>query len=206
MKEQDHIQGLVDRAKAGDEAAFEAAVRTYRDRLDNLLRSRIGVKLRGQVDPEDILQETLLRAFRSLEKFRWQGEDSFLKWLAGIAEHVILKQVFRGERLPKLELERDVVAQQPSPSQALRRQDRFDRLQDAFDSLSPEQREVVVAARFEGCSLKEIARRMDKSPAAVGQILSRALRRLRVSFGDTESLHLPDRRLEVGEDRNDAGE
>jgi RNA polymerase sigma factor (sigma-70 family) len=78
----------------------------------------------------------------------------------------------------------------------MRRQDRFDRLEKALDRLSSEQREVVLLARFHGCSLKEIARRIDKSPAAVGQILSRALRRLRAAFGDTESLHLPDRSLD----------
>ena len=206
MNEQDQIQGLIDRAKAGDRAAFDVVVRGYRERLENLLRSRMGVKLRGQVDPEDIRQEVLLRAFRSLEKFKWQGDDSFLKWLGGIAEHVILNQAFRGERIPKLQLEHDVVSHEPSPSKNLRRQDRFDRLQEALDSLGPEQREVILLARFQGCSLKEIARRLDKSPAAVGQIVSRAMRKLRESFGDTESLHLPDRNFEVGKDGSDAGE
>jgi hypothetical protein len=43
--------------------------------------------------------------------------------------------------------------------------------------------------------MKEIARRLDRSESAVKNLLLRALKALRQSFGDTESLGLPDRRL-----------
>jgi DNA-directed RNA polymerase specialized sigma24 family protein len=51
-------------------------------------------------------------------------------------------------------------------------------------------------ARIERLSIGQIAERMGRSPDAVKQLLSRALKQLRQSFGNTESLHLPtDRRL-----------
>ena len=50
-------------------------------------------------------------------------------------------------------------------------------------------------ARIDGLSIEEVARRMNRSPNAVSHILLRALRKLRESLGDTESLHLPDRRF-----------
>jgi len=78
----------------------------------------------------------------------------------------------------------------------LRREERFAQLQRALDGLGPEDREVILLARIQGLPLKEIATRMGRSHAAVAQLLSRALRKLKRSFGDTESLHLPDRSLE----------
>ena len=68
----------------------------------------------------------------------------------------------------------------------------------ALDKLSPEHREVIRLARIERLPGAEIARRMNRSPSAVAQLLSRALKKLRERFGDTESLSLPDRTLDEG--------
>jgi DNA-directed RNA polymerase specialized sigma24 family protein len=48
---------------------------------------------------------------------------------------------------------------------------------------------------MEGMKSEEIAQKMNSSPEAVRQLLVRALRALRKSFGETESLHLPSRGL-----------
>ncbi len=61
--------------------------------------------------------------------------------------------------------------------------------------LTPDQRNALMLARIDGLRAKEIAGRMNRSEEAVRQLLMRALRQLRTSIGDTESLHLPDRRL-----------
>ncbi len=89
-----------------------------------------------------------------------------------------------------------------SPSRVLRREERFDRLEDALGSLSAEYRQVLVLVRLEGLPIKEVARRMDRSYKAVSHLPFRATRKLREVFGDTESLQLPDRRFthEGGED------
>ena len=57
-------------------------------------------------------------------------------------------------------------------------------------------------ARVEGLKVKEIAVRMNRSEDAVHKLLARALLRLKESFGDTESLNLPNRFLPVEEDRD----
>ena len=97
-----------------------------------------------------------------------------------------------------LTLRHEVEARRASPSSDLRRNERFDRLENAIVSLSPEHREVVMLARIEGQPIKEIAARTGRTPAAVSMLLSRALRNLRGLFGDTESLSLPERELGVG--------
>ncbi len=194
MANQNHPQSLISRAKKGDRSAFDELVETHRHRLDTRVRARIGDKLRQRIDEDDILQETFLRAFQTIERFQWSGEDSFFHWLAAISEHLILNSAQK-KRVEFLKVERDFPGDGTSPSKALQRDERFDRLRAAVASLPPEPREVVLLARIEGLPSKDIARRIGRSPGAVRQLLFRGLRQLQESFGDTGSLHLPHRSL-----------
>ncbi len=90
-----------------------------------------------------------------------------------------------------------VLIQTVSPSKGMRRDERFERLKEALEDLTPEYREVILLARIERLPGKEIAKRLDRSPAAAAQLLSRALKKLRENFGDTESLNLPQRSIEL---------
>jgi RNA polymerase sigma-70 factor (ECF subfamily) len=191
----DETEALVLKCKAGDRSAFEALVEEYEGRLQSVLRARIGVALRGRIQAEDIVQETFLRAFQSIGEFRWRGEDSFYRWLCGIAEHLIWNASQKRSG-GEMKLTHDVVASTVSPSKGLRREERFQRLKMAMACLSVDQREAIQLAKIDGLKVNEIALRMKRSPDSVKQLLSRGLRQLRESFGDTESLHLPDRGLE----------
>ena len=187
-------------AKRGDREAFEALVKLYRDDLDALVQTRLGDRLRQKVEPEDVVQETLLRAFQSLDRFQWQGESSFVRWLKGIGEHVILEVAGERRRKPQLPLEQDPTRDDPTPSKALRETERFQRLQAAFDSLSADHRRVIYLARIEKLRMKEVGSRMDRSVEAVTSLLWRALNELKKTFGETESLRLPDEQLRELED------
>jgi RNA polymerase sigma factor (sigma-70 family) len=69
----------------------------------------------------------------------------------------------------------------------------LDRLEQAVQALSPDHREVVRLARIEGLQVDEIAKRLGRTPSAVKNLLLRALKELKKSFGDTESFRLPQR-------------
>jgi RNA polymerase sigma-70 factor (ECF subfamily) len=169
MESKEDSEALVSRARNGDRGAFERLVEANRARLEAL----------------DVVQETHLQAFRSIGSFRWQGKQSFVRWLGGIAEHVIRKE-YRGleqRRRVRLEPRR---AEQSTPSKNLRRRERFDRLEKALASLSDDHRQVIILARIERLRVKEIARRMERSESAVRNLLLRALRELQRSFGDSE--------------------
>ena len=86
------IPTLLNLAQNGDRSAFDQLVTLFEPRIVSLIGSRLGQKLKGQLELEDIKQEALLRAFRSIERFHWQGDDSFMRWFGGIVEHVILGQ------------------------------------------------------------------------------------------------------------------
>lgn len=197
MTRDDRTQQLIQEAKAGDGHAFDRLVEQFRERLESSVRARFAEGGLEELEVEEILQETFVRAFQSIERFKWQEEDSFYRWLSGIAKRVILiaARQYRGKR--KTELAREIPVIGTSPSKALRREERLLRLQDAVKCLSGDHREVILLARIDGLTVNEIAEQTNRSPAAVKQLLSRALRKLRQTFGETESLHLPDRKLEV---------
>jgi len=83
-----------------------------------------------------------------------------------------------------------------SPSEAVRRDERFDRLEKALEHLSPDHRRVIFLARVQELDTEEVARKMGRTPEAVSMLLYRALLKLRAAFGSTESSGLPQRSLE----------
>lgn len=211
-------KALVDRAVAGCREAFEELMAASRSRLEALVRLRMGAALRSRLEVDDILQETCLEAFGSIQTFRWTGDESFFRWLGGIAEHVIQNTLrklkakkrrgagaigpFPGASFGGPGNGAGVVALAPadaaSPLKALLREERFARLEKALRGLSEQHREVIVLARVRGLPIKDIAQEMGSTPAAVSMMLVRALRKLRVAFGDTGSFSLPPWSLDPG--------
>ena len=202
MLEKDSNERLLLQAREGDHAAFEGLVEIYKPRLEAFVRWKLGSDLRRRVEVDDIVQETLAGAFDSIATLRSPDESAFFRWLTAIANHVIFNEARRQRRRPTVPFECDAAADgkaatsDPSPSEGMRRDERFERLERALDALRPDHREVIVLARIEGLPLAEVAERMNRSPGAVAQLLWRALKSLRERFGDTESFHLPDRRLQ----------
>jgi RNA polymerase sigma-70 factor (ECF subfamily) len=202
MIDESQLRGWVARAQGGDREAFDRLVGAVRPDLEAALGPDLERLRQRGIDRDDVLQETLVKAFGALERFEWREEGSLLRWLCGIARHVMLKAVRQAKRRPGSELRVDVPAPGPTASRAARREERLERLEASLASLSPDHRRVIRLARIEGLKTEEIARRMGRSPEAVRQLLVRALRALRASFGETDSLSLPPRGLERGGSRD----
>jgi RNA polymerase sigma-70 factor, ECF subfamily len=151
-----------------------------------------------------------VRAFRSVADFAGNTEESFSRWLAGIAHHAVIDQArhlsarkhdYRREvPLPAEPTSEagwpavpvgDLASPAPSPSGVLRRKERLDRLLDAIQALSPDHRQVILLTRIEQLPVKEVARRMGRSEKAISMLLLRAMMALRSVFGETDSLSLP---------------
>lgn len=197
-----NLSDLVEKAHNGDRSALDRLLEVYRERLESHIVFRLGAALRGKVEIDDVVQDTLLKAFESFRRFEWQGEGSLFRWLCGIAENRLLDLADRHRRKLQLRLDRDVRASGESPSVGVRREERFDRLEESLAKLSEDHRKVILLARIEGLPLAVVAERMNRTPNAAAQLLWRALQKLRLHFGDTESLHLPPRRV-TGELRDD---
>jgi len=175
----------------------------YGERLLRQIRARMGRRVGSLMEVEDVYQETFSRALGAIGKFRWQGEESFYLWLAGIAEHLI-RSASQKKSLDTIRLTRDLPASDTTPSRAARRDERFDRLERAINNLSPDQRTALKLARIDGLHIRKIAATMQRSEKAVYALLSRAIDRLQETFGDTDSLHLPDRAFQVKEEGDDS--
>lgn len=204
MTEQHPRELLVQRAQAGDRAAFDELFRTLENRLLAFIRSRIPEGFGAQLEAQDILQDTLVRAFQYIDSFRGQDAEGFRRWLTGVANKTVLRAMESLRRNRTLDLQDSVIARDASPSKEMRREERLDRLQVAIDSLKGEYREVIFLTRVEGLTLKQAADRMGRSSEAVRKLFWRALQQLRSTLSNTASLHLPDRRLEW-EGQDDAG-
>jgi RNA polymerase sigma-70 factor (ECF subfamily) len=72
-------RNLVERAKSGDQSAFRAIMEQNNQRLYRVARA----VMKDDTEAEDVVQETYLRAFFNLSKFR--GESSLTTWLTRIA-------------------------------------------------------------------------------------------------------------------------
>ena len=190
MPDETRVRDLLERARNGDSQAFADLFEPLRPRLLATIRTRLSPAIRQRVDPEDVLQDTYIRGLHSLSRFEWQGEDSLARWLVAIASHVALDVVRHEGRRPALRIELDVRGDGTAPSRGLRRLERRERLMKALRTLSPEHQTVLELSRMEGQSIREIAERMERSESAVKNLLLRATRKLRESFGDTQSLGL----------------
>jgi len=218
MDDWEKMRELIDLARGGSREAFDGIVERYRGKLDTWVQGQLGERLRGKVEAEDIIQESLLQAFQSLGRFRGKTEASFRAWLQAIARHVILNQLrrhrLRGEDQPRevpldgaalaqngdlVELKNLLRASGTTPERLVRRNERFERLKGALKSLKPDHEKVIRLACIEGLPMKVVAKKLDRSSEAASMLLLRALLKLKMAFGGTESFGLPGRSLEEEE-------
>ncbi len=176
-------------------------IERFRSYLLLLARLKLDRKLKGKLDPSDVVQQTLLEAHQAIESFRGEvpsGQDAALAqaaWLRQILAHNLTNAVrdltrgkrdVRKERALQTELEDSasqlegwLADQQSSPSQKLERQERALQLAEALAQLPQNQRDAVVLRHFQGLSLADIAAQLDCTTAAVTGLLTRGLKNLR---------------------------
>ena len=196
---QDKTQHLVLLAKEGDESARNQLCGVYVERVRRIVRLRMGGELRSKLESMDIVQDSLMSALRDLKDFNYSNEGDFLRWLSKIAENQIrgnLDQLHAAKRDMRKEVPLEqrsthtrnsggqalYPVSQTTPSLIFSRREDLDKLEHAMDLLKPAHRQVIILARIEGLAHKDIAARMDKSPDAVGMLLSRALLALTKAF------------------------
>jgi DNA-directed RNA polymerase specialized sigma24 family protein len=80
-----NLPELLRQAAAGDEPAAQALFNLHHDRLVRMIQLRLDWRLRGRVDPEDILQETYLEAVQRLPGYVADPPMSFALWLRFLA-------------------------------------------------------------------------------------------------------------------------
>jgi RNA polymerase sigma-70 factor, ECF subfamily len=173
----------------------ESSLEQYRDFLRLLARLRLDRRLRGKLDPSDIVQQTLLRAHQAIDQFRGAEGSEQAAWLRQILSATMADEVrryTRGKRdvgverwlLASLDessasLEAWLAADQTSPSGLAIRHEELLSLAEALGALAEDQRLAVELHHLKGYSLTDVGRQMNRSKAAVAGLLRRGLKELR---------------------------
>ena len=141
-READDLACLVELARHGDRAAFEHLVRATSTDCYALALRLVG----NEHDARDVLQETYLRAFRKLGKFR--GDAAFGTWLYRITVNCSATLVAKRRRTSHVELDDDLeileTRSERDPETAAGTADDRERLVEALADLPDQMRMVVV--------------------------------------------------------------
>jgi RNA polymerase sigma-70 factor (ECF subfamily) len=142
---------LIARWKGGDERAATELVERHASAL-----ARFAVSSGERNDVDELVQDTFVRAFNSLDGFR--GESSFRTWLFTIERRLLLdRRRSEKRRRDRTEIQEDDAATEYDALDSLMADETQKRLQVAVGRLSPTQREVFALRVGEGLSYKEIA-------------------------------------------------
>lgn len=202
MYESEDIR-LLERARSGDDTALGEVLTLHRVRLKRMIEARLDRRVRGRVDPSDVLQDGFADAVAKFPAYLAQPKLPLFLWLRLIV----------GERLSKIHrdhlgaqvrdagrevslycgaipaassaaLAAHLLGKATSPTQAAVRAERLLRVQEALNALDPLDREILSLRHFEELTHPEAARVLDIGEAAAAKRYIRALKRLKALLHD----------------------
>jgi RNA polymerase sigma-70 factor (ECF subfamily) len=169
---------LVDAARAGDGAAWEALYRSIYPRLRAFFVRRVGLE-----HADDSVSETMTRAVASIERFQWT-DAGFDGWVFGIARHV---SVDHHRHLDRTRRYRHIGRMFPGGKtdgtlpvdHDLLIDDDQELIRQLFTRLTPPEQEVLELRVIAGLSAEQVGEVLGRKPGAVRTAQSRALAHLR---------------------------
>ncbi len=180
---------LVKHSKNGDTDAFELLVKRYENKVYNLAYRFLG----NHVDAYDIAQETFIKLYRALPRFR--GESSLITWLSRITVNVCRDELRRRKRRNLVFVDdkstgvkndtgyRDYVhTEVSSPEENLERKEFCNKVKLCLYNLSEKHRLILVMREIQGMSYAEIAEILQCSKGTVKSRLNRARQLFRQEF------------------------
>lgn len=167
----------------------------FREYLRLLARMQLPNLLHGKMDPSDLVQQTLLKAYQAADQFRGQTLAEQASWLRQILANTLannIRDFSRARRDVALErslqaalddsssrLEAWLAADQETPSALVVRDEQFLHLAEGLSGLPDDQREALLLRYCQGRSLAEIGEKLGRTRAAVASLLRRGLQQLR---------------------------
>jgi RNA polymerase sigma-70 factor (ECF subfamily) len=171
----------------------------HREYLRLLARLQLDPRLRGPLDPSDIVQQTLLAAHQKLDQFRGRTDAEFRAWLRAILANQLAlaarKHRPRQQRERSLEaalaqssarLEALLASDQSSPSQGVLRAERLVGLAEALAKLPDDQRTALELRHLRGLSVPLVAEAMGRTVVSVTGLLYRGGKSLRKLLGESQ--------------------
>ena len=169
---------LVERWKAGEQRAATLLVERHATAVARFVAS---IGARGDID--EIVQDTFVRAFASIDGFR--GESALRTWLFTIARRLVLDRRRAARRRgEQVEVQEGDVATEYDALDGVVADETHARLRQAMAALTPTQREVFVLRVNEGMSYREIAETVDTTEGAARVHYHNAMRAIKEFLDD----------------------
>jgi RNA polymerase sigma-70 factor (subfamily 1) len=180
---------LVSVAAGGDLLALEQLLRVERPRVLQYIHRHFPAELKRVLEPQDVLQDTLFQAARSIRSFKSEDPDSFYRWLVTIARRCMLDMIAarraqkRGEGKTRGDsvavLMQDLAIEDSTPSGVLAGKELATTLEQCIGKLPADYAEAVRLRYFDALPFGEIAAKMGRSQDAVRMLCNRAMEALK---------------------------
>jgi RNA polymerase sigma-70 factor (ECF subfamily) len=198
------VAHLLRRARAGDEQCRDDLFAACRSYLGVVARAEVETWLQAKVDASDVVQQSMLEAYRDFTRFEGESPAEWFGWLRRILAHNVTDFVRRYGTAEKRAVQREVrfrdpgdssyqagaapepAASQATPSQNVALADEELRMAAALSRLPADYQEVIQLRNLQCLPFDEVAARMGRSRPAVQMLWMRAIKRLRAIL-DEES-------------------
>lgn len=199
-------EALLQQARDGDPEALANIFTKYRQRLKKMVHVRLNPQLKGRLDASDIIQDTLVEAARTLDRFLAEPSLPVYLWLRHLANEKLIEAHRRHLGAQKRDASRDLsihgvalnatseavaielICQTTSPDEAAIKEDRKRQLTAALDKMDPLDKEILTLKHFEQMSNREVAELLDISYEAAKKRYFRAILKLQRLLGDDDAL------------------
>ena len=161
----------------GNDAAFETLVERHKQKIF----TTIYLIVKDQYVAEDLLQETFIKAIRTIKNGRYNEEGKFLPWISRIAHNMAIDYFRKQKRYPTIVMEDgsnvfNTLEFAESPYEVVQiKQETHKKLRELIETLPDAQREVLMMRHYMQMSFQEIA-------DATGVSINTALGRMRYAL------------------------
>lgn len=168
-------------AQSGDDEARNDLLARYLPRLERWASRRLPRGVRTMLDTGDLVQDAVINALRHLETIEIRTDKSFEVYLKRAISNRII-DLYRRPRRPRQELDDALPSQDASALDVVLGRETRERYEDALDTLSESDCQLIVMHTELGMANADIADEIGKSHDAVRVALGRALKRLAVAM------------------------
>lgn len=174
-EEREHGDSTIDRARAGDRAAYGELVRRYRPAIYGVLLSW----LRDPAEADDVAQDVFLHSMRKIGQLR--DVRCFAAWLRQIAVRLALNRVHRRRPLSRLSAARQALlpGNDGGPLDEIVRAEQQGKVHEGLSHLKPLDRSILEAFYLRSRSLREMSEEFDVPLGTIKRRLHTARQRLK---------------------------
>ena len=176
---------LVERARGGDQSAWEVLMRRYRGPLQRFARSRLARQRHRLADTDDVVQDVTINVFRRLHRIELRFPGALLAYLRRSVSNRVADEHRRAVRQgPTATLDENLPDGQQSPLDATIDRDKLRAYRAALLALSADDRLAIVLRLERGEAYEVIAARLGKPTANAARVaVARAMFKLAKQMG-----------------------